>query len=207
MRRPILAAWLLILGLLRCQGQELGIFCIFVFWLVFDCGMDCIICMSLFLLVKIWVLLKLQSVFDCGMDCMSLSFAGEDLIAIETSVIRFLLQKWLSTVLPALWPFLFHPSYSRDLIKHRGSFGHIDSMLCLFSCCFGFRVPRESFSLFSCLVFLFSMESDTSWDLPCSLLTVISSTCIALKKLFFGIPPCIVLIKFELTKSCNLRDR
>ena len=51
--------WLLTLDLLRCQGVELCSFRALLFCLVFDCGMGC---MSLSLLVKVWVLLKLQSI-------------------------------------------------------------------------------------------------------------------------------------------------
>ena len=56
-------------------------------YLVFDCGMGC---MNLSLLVKVWVLLKLQSIaFFYNVDC--------------------------ALFLPSLQLFLFHFSFSRDL--------------------------------------------------------------------------------------------
>ena len=59
--------WLLTLDLSRCLGLELFSFHALLFCLVFDCGMGC---MSLSLLVKVWVLLKLQSiVFFYKVDC------------------------------------------------------------------------------------------------------------------------------------------
>ena len=79
--------WLLTLDLSRCLGLELYSFCYLLFCLVFDCGMGC---MNLSLLVKVWVLLKLQSIaFFYKVDC--------------------------PLFLPSLWLFLFHFSFSRDL--------------------------------------------------------------------------------------------
>ena len=73
-------------------GLELFSFCALLFCLVFDCGMGC---MSLSLLVKVWVLLKLQSiVFFYKVDC--------------------------PLFLPFLQLFLFHFSFSRDLRLHGG---------------------------------------------------------------------------------------
>ena len=84
--------WLLTLDLSRCLGLELCSFRALLFCLVFDCGMGC---MSLSLLVKVWVLLKLQSiVFFYKVDCP-----------------LFLLFLQL---------FLFHFSFSRDLRLHGG---------------------------------------------------------------------------------------
>ena len=58
---------LLTLDLSRCLGLELCSFRALLFCLVFDCGMGC---MSLSLLVKVWVLLKLQSIaFFYKVDC------------------------------------------------------------------------------------------------------------------------------------------
>ena len=72
---------------LRCLGLELCRLCALLFCLVFDCGMDCI---NLSLLVKVWILLKLQSIaFFYKVDC--------------------------PLFLPSLWLFLFHFSFSRDL--------------------------------------------------------------------------------------------
>ena len=51
--------WLLTLNLLIRQSLELGSFRALLFCLVFDCGMGC---MSLSLLVYVWVLFKLQSI-------------------------------------------------------------------------------------------------------------------------------------------------
>ena len=51
--------WPLTLDLLSCQGLELVSFRALLFCRVFDCGMSCI---NLSLLVKVWVLLKLQSI-------------------------------------------------------------------------------------------------------------------------------------------------
>ena len=77
--------WLLTLDLSRCLGLELCSFRALLFCLVFDCGMGC---MSLSLLVKVWVLLKLQSiVFFYKVDC--------------------------PLFLPFLQLFLFHFSFSR----------------------------------------------------------------------------------------------
>ena len=59
LRRPIHGALVLTLDILRCQGLELVSFHDLLFCLVFDCGTGC---MNLSLLVKIWVLLKLQSI-------------------------------------------------------------------------------------------------------------------------------------------------
>ena len=59
LRRPTRGALLLTLDLSRCLGLELCSFHALLFCLVFDCGMAC---MSLSLLVKAWVLLKLQSI-------------------------------------------------------------------------------------------------------------------------------------------------
>ena len=79
--------WLLTLDLSRCLGLELCSFRALLFCLVFDCGMGC---MSLILLVKVWVLLKLQSIaFFYKVDC--------------------------PLFLPFLQLFLFHFSFSRDL--------------------------------------------------------------------------------------------
>ena len=79
--------WLLILDLSRCLGLELCSFRAILFCLVFDCRMGC---MSLTLLVKVWVLLKLQSIaFFYKVDC--------------------------PLFLPFLHLFLFHFSFSRDL--------------------------------------------------------------------------------------------
>ena len=73
-------------------GLELFSFRTLLFCLVFDCGMGC---MSLSLLVKVWVLLKLQSiVFFYKVDC--------------------------PLFLPFLQLFLFHFSFSRDLRLHGG---------------------------------------------------------------------------------------
>ena len=73
-------------------GLELFSFRALLFCLVFDCGMGC---MSLSLLVKVWVLLKLQSiVFFYKVDC--------------------------PLFLPFLQLFLFHFSFSRDLRLHGG---------------------------------------------------------------------------------------
>ena len=59
--------WLLTLDLSRCLGLELCSFRALLFCLVFDCGMCC---MNLSLLVKVWVLLKLQSIaFFYKVDC------------------------------------------------------------------------------------------------------------------------------------------
>ena len=62
------------LDLLRCLGLELFSFRALLLCLVFDCGMGC---MSLYLLVKVWVPLKLQSIalfykFDCPLFIPSL---------------------------------------------------------------------------------------------------------------------------------------
>ena len=58
--------WLLTLNLLRCLCRT-GSFRALSFCLVFDCGMGC---MNLSLLVKVWVLLKLQSIaFFYKIDC------------------------------------------------------------------------------------------------------------------------------------------
>ena len=79
--------WLLTLDLLRCLGLELCSFPALLFCLVFDCGMGC---MNLSLLVKVSVLLKLQSIaFFYRVDCL--------------------------LFLPFLQLFLFHFSFSRDL--------------------------------------------------------------------------------------------
>ena len=88
LRRPTRGAfWLLTLDLSRCLGLELCSFRALLFRLVFDCGM---VCMSLSLLVKVWVLLKLQSItFFYKVDC--------------------------PLFLPFLQLFLFHFSFSRDL--------------------------------------------------------------------------------------------
>ena len=87
LRRPTRERWLLTLDPLRCLGLELCSFCALLFCLVFDCGMGC---MNLSLLVKVWVLLKLQSfAFFCKVDC--------------------------PLFLPSLRLFLFHFSFSRDL--------------------------------------------------------------------------------------------
>ena len=73
-------------------GLELFSFRALLFCLVFDCGMGC---MSLSLLVKVWVLLKLQSiVFFYKVDC--------------------------PLFLPFLQLFLFHFSFSRDLRLNGG---------------------------------------------------------------------------------------
>ena len=57
-RRKVASRWL---------GLELCSFRALLFCLVFDCGMGC---MSLSLLVKVWVLLKLQSIaFFYKVDC------------------------------------------------------------------------------------------------------------------------------------------
>ena len=73
-------------------GLELFSFRALLFCLVFDCGMGC---MSLSLLVKVWVLLKLQSiVFFYNVDC--------------------------PLFLPFLQLFLFHFPFSRDLRMHGG---------------------------------------------------------------------------------------
>ena len=73
-------------------GLELFSFRALLFCLVFDCGMGC---MSLSLLVKVWVLLKLQSiVFFYKVDC--------------------------PLFLPFLQLFLFHFSFSWDLRLHGG---------------------------------------------------------------------------------------
>ena len=78
---------LLTVDLLRCLGLELCSFRAILFYLVFDCGMSC---MNLSLLVKAWVLLKLQSIaFFYKVDC--------------------------PLFLPSLRLFLFHFSFSRDL--------------------------------------------------------------------------------------------
>ena len=79
--------WLLTLDLSRCLGLELCSFSDLLFCLVFVCGMGC---MSLSLLVKVSVLLKLQSIaFFYKVDC--------------------------PLFLPFLWLFLFHFSFSRYL--------------------------------------------------------------------------------------------
>ena len=79
--------WLLTLDLSRCLGLELCSFRALLFCLVFVCGMSC---MNLFLLVKVSVLLKLQSIaFFYKIDC--------------------------PLFLPFLWLFLFHFSFSRNL--------------------------------------------------------------------------------------------
>ena len=79
--------WLLTLDLSRCLVLELCSFRALLFCLGFDCGMGC---MSLSLLVKVWVLLKLQSIaFFYKVDC--------------------------PLFLPFLQLFLFHFSFSRDL--------------------------------------------------------------------------------------------
>ena len=79
--------WLLTLDILRCLGIELCSFHALLFCLVFVCGMGC---MNLSLLVKVSVLLKLQSIaFFYKVDC--------------------------PLFLPFLWLFLFHFSFSRDL--------------------------------------------------------------------------------------------
>ena len=84
--------WLLTLDLSRCLGLELFSFRAILVCLVFDFGMGC---MSLSLLVKVWVLLKLQSiVFFYKVDC--------------------------PLFLPFLQLFLFHFSFSRDLRLHGG---------------------------------------------------------------------------------------
>ena len=57
--------------LLRCLGLEPCSFCAFLFCLVFDCGMGC---MNLSLLVKVWVLLKLQSFTRLTARCFFLLF-------------------------------------------------------------------------------------------------------------------------------------
>ena len=76
--------WLLTLDHSRCPGLELCSFHALLFCLVFDCGMGC---MSLSLLVKVWVHLKLQSIaFFYKVDC--------------------------PTFLPFLQLFLFHFSFS-----------------------------------------------------------------------------------------------
>ena len=59
--------WLLTLDPSRCLGLELCSFRALLFRLVFDCEMGC---MSLSLLVKVRVLLKLQSIaFFYKVDC------------------------------------------------------------------------------------------------------------------------------------------
>ena len=85
--------WLLTLDLLDRglelldRGLELCSFRALLFCLVFDCGMGC---MSLSLLLKVWVLLKLQSIaFFYKVDC--------------------------PLFLPILQLFLFHFSFSRKL--------------------------------------------------------------------------------------------
>ena len=71
----------------RSLGLELCSFRALLFCLVFDCGMGC---MSLSYLVKVWVLLKLQSIaFFYKVDCQ--------------------------LFLPFIQLFLFHFSFSRDL--------------------------------------------------------------------------------------------
>ena len=116
--------WLLTLDLSRCLGLELFSFHALLFCLVFDCGMGC---MSLSLLVKVWVLLKFQSiVFFYNVDC--------------------------PLFLPFLQLFLFHFSFSRDLRLHGGlrtyrlfAFTHVVfGLVCL---------PWECFSRKSCLFF------------------------------------------------------
>ena len=87
LRRPTRGDWLLTLDLSRCLGLELCSFRALLFCLVFDWGMGC---MNLSLLVKVWVLLKLQSIaFFYKVDC--------------------------PLFLPFLRLFLFHFSFSRDL--------------------------------------------------------------------------------------------
>ena len=86
------AMWRQCLDLLRCLGQELCSFRALLFCLVFDCGIGW---MNLSLLVKVWVLLKLQSIaFFYKLDCP-----------------LFLLSFRL---------LLFHLSFSRDLRYHGG---------------------------------------------------------------------------------------
>ena len=75
------------LNLFRSQGVELGSFRALFFCLVFDCIMGC---RNLSLLVKVWVLLRLQSIaFFYRIDC--------------------------PLFLPAFRLFLFHLSFFRDL--------------------------------------------------------------------------------------------
>ena len=79
--------WLLTLDLLRCLGPELCSFRALLFCLVFDCGMGG---KNLSLLVKVWVLLKLQST-------------------------TFFYNNDYPLFLPSIRLFLFHFSLSRDL--------------------------------------------------------------------------------------------
>ena len=78
---------LLTLDLLRCLGLELCSFRALLFCLVFECEMGC---MSLSLLVKVWVLLKLQSIV-------------------------FFYKVDSPLFLPSIRLFLFRFSFSRDL--------------------------------------------------------------------------------------------
>ena len=79
--------WLITLDLSRGLGLELCSFRALLFCIVFDCGMGC---MNLSLMVKVSVLLKLQSIaFFYKVDC--------------------------PLFLPFLRLYLFHFSFSRDL--------------------------------------------------------------------------------------------
>ena len=92
LRRPTRGALAAHSRSFEMPGLELFSFHALLFCLVFDCGMGC---MSLSLLVKVWVLLKLQSiVFFYKVDC--------------------------PLFLPFLQLFLFHFSFSRDLRLHGG---------------------------------------------------------------------------------------
>ena len=88
----LLFSSVIVVTVIHHLGLELFSFRARLFCLVFDCGMGC---MSLSLLVKVWVLLKLQSiVFFYKVDC--------------------------PLFLPFLQLFLFHFSFSRDLRLHGG---------------------------------------------------------------------------------------
>ena len=84
--------WLLTLDLSKCLDLELCSFYALLFCLVFDCGMGY---MNLSLLVKVYVLLKLQSIaFFYKVDC--------------------------PLFLPFLQLLLFRYYFSRDLREHGG---------------------------------------------------------------------------------------
>ena len=128
--------WLLTLDLSKCLGLELCSFYALLFCHVFDCGMGC---MNLSLLVKVYVLLKLQSIaFFYKVDC--------------------------PLFLPFLQLLLFRYYFSRDLREHGGirtyrlfAFTHV-----VFGLVFLGGVLVGSHVCF------FDTESDT-WDLLCSL--------------------------------------